>query len=232
MKDAPVEQGPIPLTQVLAEEAAELYDLHLSFPNHLSKDERLTHFYDSIHRMTPTRSALCLSGSGIRSATFGLGVLQGLARRNLLNQFDYLSTVSGGGYIGSWLTAWIRRDPQGLNGVCAQLVQQNNTSAPEPEQISWLGNYSSYMSPRLGLLSADSWTLIGTYLRNLMLNWLVLLPFFLAVLTVPLLYRATLSAEAGPQLRLTFAAMGIVLLLTNLTYLHLCRPQSVEIAPK
>ncbi|MEP6957833.1 MAG: patatin-like phospholipase family protein [Nitrospirota bacterium] len=224
MKDTLVEQGPIPLTQVLAEEAAELHDLHLSFPDHLSKDERLTHIYDSIHRMTPTRSALCLSGGGIRSATFGLGVLQGLARRNLLNQFDYLSTVSGGGYIGSWLTAWIRRDPQGLNGVCAQLVQQNNTSTPEPEQISWLRNYSSYMSPRLGLLSADSWTLIGTYLRNLILNWLVLLPFFLAVLTVPLLYRATLGAEAGPQLRLAFAAMGIVLLLTNLTYLHLCRP--------
>ncbi len=53
--------------------------------------------------------ALCLSGGGIRSATFGLGVLQGLAKHNLLDQFDYLSTVSGGGYIGSWLSAWIHR---------------------------------------------------------------------------------------------------------------------------
>ena len=225
MKDAPVEQGPIPLTQVLTEEAAELHDLHLSFPDHLSNDERLTYIYESIHRMNPTRSALCLSGGGIRSATFGLGVLQGLARRNLLNQFDYLSTVSGGGYIGSWLTAWIRRDPEGLNGVCAQLGQRpQNTSTPEPEPISWLRNYSSYMSPRLGLLSADSWTLVGTYLRNLILDWLVLLPFFLSLLTVPLFYRAILSAEAGPQLRLAFASLGAVLLLVNLTYLHLCRP--------
>jgi predicted acylesterase/phospholipase RssA len=51
-------------------------------------------------------AALCLSGGGIRSATYALGVLQGLARFGLLGQFHYLSTVSGGGYIGSWLSAW------------------------------------------------------------------------------------------------------------------------------
>ena len=51
-------------------------------------------------------NALCISGGGIRSATFALGALQGLAELDLLEKFDYLSTVSGGGYIGSWLTAW------------------------------------------------------------------------------------------------------------------------------
>ena len=51
-------------------------------------------------------SALCISGGGIRSATFALGAIQGLAESGLLAQFDYLSTVSGGGYIGSWLSAW------------------------------------------------------------------------------------------------------------------------------
>jgi hypothetical protein len=55
-------------------------------------------------------SALCLSGGGIRSATFNLGVLQALARADLLHRFDYLSTVSGGGYIGSWLQSWIARE--------------------------------------------------------------------------------------------------------------------------
>ena len=48
-------------------------------------------------------SALCLSGGGIRSATFCLGVLQWLAEKQQLKDFHYLSTVSGGGYIGSWL---------------------------------------------------------------------------------------------------------------------------------
>jgi predicted acylesterase/phospholipase RssA len=46
---------------------------------------------------------LAFSGGGIRSATFNLGVLQALAENDLLKYVDYLSTVSGGGYIGSWL---------------------------------------------------------------------------------------------------------------------------------
>jgi Patatin-like phospholipase len=54
-------------------------------------------------------SAVCFSGGGIRSATFGLGIVQALAKYNLLNKFDYLSTVSGGGYLGCWLSAWTKR---------------------------------------------------------------------------------------------------------------------------
>src|SRR5512134_141497 len=50
---------------------------------------------------------LGLSGGGIRSAAFNMGVLQTLARSGLLPRIDYLSTVSGGGYIGSCLT-WLR----------------------------------------------------------------------------------------------------------------------------
>jgi predicted acylesterase/phospholipase RssA len=42
-------------------------------------------------------TGIALSGGGIRSATFCLGVLQALAKENLLKRFDYLSTVSGGG---------------------------------------------------------------------------------------------------------------------------------------
>jgi hypothetical protein len=53
---------------------------------------------------------LALSGGGIRSATFSLGVLVALARRNLLPQVDYLSTVSGGGYLGSFLTTYLNSD--------------------------------------------------------------------------------------------------------------------------
>src|SRR5258707_1170322 len=79
------------------------------------------------------RSALCLSGGGIRSATFNLGVLQGLARHELLGKFDYLSTVSGGGFIGGWLTAWIYRE--GLPHVIEELgrerpVDDNNQPTP------------------------------------------------------------------------------------------------------
>lgn len=128
------------------------------------------------------RWALCLSGGGIRSATFGLGLLQGLARRNLLSRFDYLSTVSGGGYIGSWLSAWAhRRAPDGERvGIAA--VQRELSRAcegtAEPPEIRHLRNYSNYLTPKLGLMSADTWTGIGVYLRNLLLHWLMLVPLF------------------------------------------------------
>ncbi|MGC2108210.1 MAG: patatin-like phospholipase family protein [Candidatus Korobacteraceae bacterium] len=55
---------------------------------------------------------ICLSGGGIRSATFNLGVLQGLASLDLLKNFDYLSSVSGGGYIHEFLAAWIKREEE------------------------------------------------------------------------------------------------------------------------
>src|SRR5262249_35666474 len=53
---------------------------------------------------------LAFSGGGIRSATFNLGVIQALSQIGLLKHVDYLSTVSGGGYIGTWLAGWIRRE--------------------------------------------------------------------------------------------------------------------------
>ena len=48
---------------------------------------------------------IALSGGGIRSATFALGALQGMARHGVLRLADYMSTVSGGGYIGSCLSS-------------------------------------------------------------------------------------------------------------------------------
>jgi hypothetical protein len=48
---------------------------------------------------------LALSGGGARSATFNLGLLQSLAKNKVLQYCDYLSTVSGGGYIGSCLSS-------------------------------------------------------------------------------------------------------------------------------
>ena len=56
-------------------------------------------------------AGLALSGGGIRSATFCLGVLQSLNRLKLLPAFDYVSTVSGGGYVGAWWAAWLARPP-------------------------------------------------------------------------------------------------------------------------
>src|SRR2546421_629779 len=70
-----------------------------------SDEHRLRAMIDRRHEVS--RTALCLSGGGIRSASFAIGVMQGLSCLSVLTDFDYLSTVSGGGYAGSWLSAWL-----------------------------------------------------------------------------------------------------------------------------
>jgi Patatin-like phospholipase len=151
--------------------------------------ERMNDLHKRLHK--EGRSALCLSGGGIRSATFGLGVLQALAKKGLLGEFDYLSTVSGGGYIGGWLSAWIKQN--GLASAIAGLNKDLRTSPddkrdPESEPIRHLRRYSNYLTPRLGITSADTWTLAATIVRNVFLNWLMLIPLLAAVLMVPRLF--------------------------------------------
>jgi len=129
-------------------------------------------------------SALCISGGGIRSATFALGVIQGLAKKGLLPGFDYLSTVSGGGYIGGWLSAWITRE--GIGKVVPRL--RDDPPAPakgEPDPVQHLRDFNNYLTPKLGGLSADTWTVVATVVRNIGLNWLVLVPLLLSFLMVP-----------------------------------------------
>ena len=138
-------------------------------------------------------SALCLSGGGVRSASFSVGVLQALARLGVLRRLDYLSTVSGGGFAGAWLTAWLHRartDPAAA-GELEQLETGNRAADDvEPEPLLRLRRYIRYMSPREGFFSADAWTLGATMVRNLLLNWLVLLPLMAAALLVPRLQYA------------------------------------------
>lgn len=132
---------------------------------------------------------LAFSGGGIRSATFNLGLLQGLADLDLLKCVDYLSTVSGGGYIGGWLSAWLHREG-GLSKVARQLrtgqttpsVSADSGESVEPAPLRHLRRHSNYLAPRQGFLSADVWVLWATYLRNFLLNQLVLLPATIAVL--------------------------------------------------
>ncbi|MGH6890975.1 MAG: patatin-like phospholipase family protein, partial [Dongiaceae bacterium] len=225
------DHGPFSLAKVLEEEYVALHGPLPAGSKALpAETDRLAAIYALIHSLPRKRTALCLSGGGIRSATFGLGVLQGLARLSLLRQFDYLSTVSGGGYIGSWLTAWIHRHPDGLTGVTHELRRRpTNTQDPEPKPFKWLRQYSNYLSPRLGLMSVDSWTLLGTYLRNLTLNWLVLVPLLATALMTPRLMvslvRWNLSELGLPaSLAAWMLIAGLVFGVISLAYLHTYRP--------
>jgi len=147
-------------------------------------------------RQRTRHSALCLSGGGVRSASFGLGVLQGLAQAGLLDQFDYLSTVSGGGYIGGWLSAWRLRararhehDPAGQLG-----------SRDEPGVVTRLRDFIKFLDPHTGWDSTDTWTLGGTIVRNLLVTWMVLIPLIAFAAMVPRLYTGVLGLPSQPEL--------------------------------
>ena len=195
---------------------------------------------------------LALSGGGIRSATFALGVLQGMADRNILPYIDLISTVSGGGYIGSWLISWIKRRgsvgsvQESMRGSASDLrlgsdcpsgvppkpgVEATNplgtvTHNADPHAdhvrpIRLLREYSRYLAPQAGAFSADTWTIATTWLRNTVLNLIVLLLFFGAALLLPrvlifmfLHLRMFAIAHAGPLQVIVYSALaGIPILI-------------------
>jgi hypothetical protein len=203
-----------------------------------ASEDIVPNIYAALRGLKEKRTALCLSGGGVRSATFNLGVLQGLARCGLLEKFDYLSTVSGGGFIGSWLTAWIHRagevcqklhpenqDPkQGLKEVIKELNKQHPPLEPEPKPLYNLRVYANYLTPKKGLMSADSWTLIAIYLRNLFLNWCVFIPGIMAFLLLPRIWLAFVkSSRLTPE---TCLIVGFISGVIALSYISLSLPSS------
>src|SRR5262249_47195468 len=197
----------------------------------LINEELVKDFYRRLHLSGDKRAALCFSGGGIRSATFGLGVLQGLASRLNLGKFHFLSTVSGGGYLGSWFSAWAHR--RGMEEVQRGLEEKHDDKSPlspEPEPIHHLRRYSNYMSPKLGLLSPDTWTLVGIYLRNLFLNWLVLIPLMAAAFSLPRLWMSALAWDAPHRVWVNrIFWFGFLSGVVSITYIFINRPSLADL---
>jgi hypothetical protein len=139
-------------------------------------------------------SGLAFSGGGIRSASFNLGVIQALSEQKLLREFDYLSCVSGGGYIGGWLSAFIHRK---CNGRVEDAEALLKTGGDEHPSIRYLRSYSNYLTPRARVFSADTLTAVATYLRNLYLNLTLLLLALTSVLLAPRLLVWTVRELSG-----------------------------------
>jgi len=218
MTDVPLH----PLSDVLREEYVRLHgDLPEATVTALAAavDEtaRLKALYTAIHNLKEPRTALCFSGGGIRSATFALGVMQRLASFGLLTRFDFLSTVSGGGYIGSWLSSFVRRDPGGMaaveHGIRGVPPAQRKPLAPEIAPLVWLRRFSNYLTPKLGLVSADTWAFAGSYVRNLLLVWLIFVPFLASMLALPRLGIGLLRLQGDVEAsHLTRNAAALLLL--------------------
>jgi hypothetical protein len=223
--DDPATQNPIGAWQVLADEAGEIDGTPISAH---------TGEFIALHRELNKRShaALCLSGGGIRSGSFALGLMQSLAGnpspgiRSYLGQFHFLSTVSGGGYIGGWFSAWLtrlrntRRKPI-ADDVLKMLADQTALNS-EASAIENLRVNSNYLTPKTGAMSADSWADLAMYLRNLILNWFVIVPVFVFLV----LGAKALTLFPAMLIRIAFdgwgmgvlAAIALVLTLTFLSY--------------
>lgn len=158
-------------------------DARREFDEHVSARRRKA----GVTNDPPGAWGLALSGGGIRSATFCLGLVRGLARNGLLKHFDYLSTVSGGGYLGASLGR-LYSDQSDAATV------ENGVASDRSMWLWWLRNNGRYLTPAgakdLGFATASIVRgVISTHLEIgiliLAMASLVLLPHFLVSLFPP-----------------------------------------------
>ena len=113
---------------------------------------------------------LSLSGGGVRSASFCLGAMQALDEAGVIKKVDYLSTVSGGGYIGTSTVAAMDATRDHKFPFPSEL---------EPEEqpaIRHVRDHSNYLFPRG---KVDVFNNLAIYLRGLAANAILILPFLL-----------------------------------------------------
>ena len=133
---------------------------------------------------------LSLSGGGIRSAAFCLGVLQALDRADVLKHVDYLSTVSGGGYIGSSLSA-----ASSTNHGCFPFV--NKEDDRDTPAVKHIRDYSNYLIPHGPKDLIES---LVIYVRGLVANAILVLPWLLLATYVTVRSHPTSAHLANPRL--------------------------------
>ena len=156
------------------------------------------------------RVGLALSGGGIRSATFSLGVLQALARERLIGRIDFLSTVSGGGYVGAFLGCLFQRwralhaggPAAGGETTPAEAVRELLVS-PHAWPCHWLRECGRYLIPNRG---SDETVMLAAFLRNWVAVQVVLAVLLLAPLTLYRLGAALLEPTAFPPLVIVLVA--------------------------
>lgn len=110
-------------------------------PGHESKDHDRDLRSQRKRALRMSLFGLAFSGGGIRSATINLGILQALGHLQLLRYVDYLSTVSGGGYIGGWLAAWIRRETDSAD------LARDESLSDDDRAVEGLTNVEKQLDP-------------------------------------------------------------------------------------
>ncbi len=135
-------------------------------------------------------SGLAFSGGGIRSASFCLGIIQALVAGGVLKKMDYLSTASGGGYIGAALTWFLKqplpdgtpagRDEGNFPFGRARTGARNQKNNPNAA-LDFLRQHGRYLTPVNGL---DFISCIGYTLRTILVAFLVYFTVMTLLLTL------------------------------------------------
>lgn len=168
-------------------------------------------------------TGVALSGGGIRSATFNLGLLQGLHHIGLLPRVDYLSTVSGGGYIGAFWSNWLtsRRfddaaSPATLRDIFPARRPAGDGSHLSPtlqldsEQERHLREFGRFLAPRVGLLEVETWTALVAAIAGLLPALAIALSLVGIALITWLLLTLPLGATSPWPSRVTMLAITLV----------------------
>ena len=143
---------------------------------------------------------LAFSGGGIRSASFSMGVVQQLISKRLFASFDYLSTVSGGGYTGSCLSTLMQ------GGKDGERLLVDRDADNEPAALNRVRNRSNYLVPQ-GLL--NRLRLPALFLTGFLHTLLMLLPsIVLLVFATELFFE--LTSHILPGTRHWLATLGLV----------------------
>jgi patatin-like phospholipase len=144
-------------------------------------------------------TGLALSGGGIRSATFCLGVLQALNAAKILQKIDYLSTVSGGGYIGASMTVAMSTSP--ANKAECFPFGRTGQEVGETDETRHLRDNSRYLLQN-GIGSALS--AVAIYLRGIVMNVIIVLPFLLAAAALLVFLKPDTRALASTPRSMMF----------------------------
>jgi hypothetical protein len=140
---------------------------------------------------------LALSGGGIRSAAFCLGVLQALDETKVFPWVDYLSTVSGGGYIGCSLTAALEKANRNERKKNEErnFPFRSGLEEDEPPALQHIRDFSNYLFPN----GVVDWLYnASVYTRGPVVNAVLVAPFILGASALTLLYY-WLHAAPKPQ---------------------------------
>jgi hypothetical protein len=143
-------------------------------------------------------AGVALSGGGIRSATFCLGVFQALAQVGRLAGIDYISTVSGGGYFGSFLGRLYQRrqieNAEQVRSLLDPTASPAQRPAAIPDVVAWLRENGRYLSPSG---AGDLLINAAIMLRNWVTIQVVLASFMLLVLMSGQIPRLALELWAS-----------------------------------